>query len=85
MKPLEGSVRYVARVVGVVVGLVGTAEAHPGHGVGGGTDTFHHYFSEPLHAVALMGLLVFAAGVLAWRHRAGLQVRVAPAHRQPPL
>lgn len=49
----------------LVAGSASAAGAHPGHGLGGGSDGWLHYLTEPLHAAP--PALVAVTLVLAWR------------------
>ncbi len=47
----------------------GVAYGHPGHGVGGGSFSLVHYFTEPQHGLgALLGLFALAS-LIAWSYR----------------
>jgi len=62
-------------VAGVMLVAARVAEAHPGHGAGGGSYSLQHYAIEPVHVVTLGGLAFLSAGLLAWRWRQGRAAR----------
>jgi len=45
--------------------LASAAAAHPGHGLGGGSDSWLHYLTEPLHVAP--PVLIALAVAQAWR------------------
>jgi hypothetical protein len=52
----------------VVASLVpATAWAHPGHGVGGGDWSVHHYATEPVHLLSVLALVLVGAAPLLLR------------------
>ena len=55
-----------------------TALAHPGHGVGGGDWSLHHYLTEPDHV--LSGLAFFLVVAVIWPLVRGAN----RAHSAPP-
>jgi hypothetical protein len=58
-------------LTGVLVwGAAAAAAAHPGHGVGGGSDSWLHYLSEPAHvALPLLVAAAFAFGLARARRQ----------------
>ena len=42
------------------------AEAHPGHGTGGGGYALSHYLTDPLHIGVGAALVAAVVGVLFW-------------------
>jgi len=60
---------------GVMLVAARAAEAHPGHGAGGGSYLLPHYLIEPVHAAVrvgvLGGLVILSGCLLAWRWRQG--------------
>jgi hypothetical protein len=59
---------------GVMLVATRAAEAHPGHGAGGGSYSLQHYLTEPVHAVVLGGLVILMSGLIVWRWRQGRSV-----------
>lgn len=60
--------------VGVIVfGVAAAAAAHPGHGLGGGSESFVHYVTDPFH-VAPPALAVLAL-LQVWRRRERARAR----------
>jgi hydrogenase/urease accessory protein HupE len=53
--------------------LASAAAAHPGHGLGGGSQSWLHYLSEPLH-VAPLALAMLSVGLWS-RRRTQAQAR----------
>ena len=60
--------RFVS--VGLVLGMAEAAAAHPGHGIGGGSEAWLHYLSEPLHVAPLALAALALALVRVHRRRA---------------
>jgi len=51
--------------------IVRTAQAHPGHGEGGGSFGFTHYLSEPVHiGIGVLIVLAVASVLMAARKAA---------------
>lgn len=52
------------RCLAIVATLAQVAQAHPGHGLDGGSFSLTHYLSSPLHWLGMLALtLMAAAGV----------------------
>ncbi|MDX1648451.1 MAG: hypothetical protein R3263_01230 [Myxococcota bacterium] len=62
-------------LVASLVALASTAQAHPGHGAGGGSWSLGHLLGDPLHVGFALVVLVGTAGLLRARRRAG-RVRI---------
>jgi len=78
-------VRYLAAMTAILLVAVPAAEAHPGHGAGGGSWSLQHFGSEPLHLGAAAAMVTLAAVVLAWRWRQGRPARALSAAATEPL
>ena len=75
--------RYLTGMTALVLAAARVAEAHPGHGAGGGSWTVQHYASEPLHLGAAATMVALAAAVLVWRWQDGRRARRASARPAP--
>ena len=70
---------FVTGLTGLLLAAAAVAEAHPGHGVDGGSWSLPHYASEPVHLGTAAALATIAAAALAWRWRQGRPARRPPA------
>ena len=79
---IKYTVRYACSLVAAVL-VPATAWAHPGHGVGGGDWSLHHYLTEPEHV--LSGLASFLVVAVIWRLvRGANRAHSAPANAKDP-
>ena len=59
-------------LVSIALLLPITLSAHPGHGVGNGTDGFH-YMASPVHVgIGLLALLLIGVGVAYYKRKKNL-------------
>jgi hydrogenase/urease accessory protein HupE len=79
---IRHTVRSACSLVAAVL-VPATALAHPGHGVGGGDWSFHHYLTEPDHVLSGLALLLVVA--MIWRLvRAANRAHSAAANAKDP-
>jgi hypothetical protein len=68
----------VSGLAGVLLGVASAASAHPGHGLDGGSESWLHYLSDPLHVAPLaLAAVTLVLAARRWREaRARARTRI---------